>query len=157
IGWDTDVNGAVLGETRWGAAKGLDPVVYLTIGTGIGGGLLINGSTVHGLLHPEMGHVPMPTLPGDDFPGVCSFHGRCLEGPPSGPALIARCGRPLVEVPEDDPVWDLTARYIAYGLDAILMVASPRRIVLGGGVMRQAHLLPRIRRNLVETLNGYIH
>ena len=157
IGWDTDVNGAVLGETRWGAAVGIDPVIYLTIGTGIGGGLLVNGSTVHGLLHPEMGHVPMPTIPGDDFPGICSFHGRCLEGIASGPALVARCGRPLVELSPDDPIWDLTARYIAYGLSAIILVVSPRRIVLGGGVMRQAHLLPRIRRCLVEVLNGYIH
>ena len=156
IGWDTDVNGAVLGEARWGAARGLDPVLYLTIGTGIGGGALVNGATIHGLLHPEMGHIPLPALPGDSFPGICSFHGRCLEGIASGPALAARCGRPVPEISPDDPVWDLEARYLAHGISALILALSPRRVVLGGGVMRQAHLLPRVRRALVEVLNGYI-
>ncbi|HVC34578.1 MAG TPA: ROK family protein [Chloroflexota bacterium] len=156
IGWDTDVNGAVLGEARWGAARGVDPVLYLTIGTGIGGGALVNGGTIHGLLHPEMGHLPVPTITGDDFAGICSFHGRCLEGIASGPALAARCGRPVPEVGPDDPVWDLEAHYLAYGISALLLALSPRRIVLGGGVMKQAHLLPRVRRALVEVLNGYI-
>lgn len=156
IGWDTDVNGAVLGEARWGAAQGVDPALYLTIGTGIGGGALVNGAPIHGLLHPEMGHLPIPTIPGDSFPGICSFHGRCLEGIASGPALARRVGRPVPEIPPDDPVWDLEARYLAYGISGLLLVLSPRRIVLGGGVMRQSHLLPRIRRELISVLNGYL-
>ena len=156
IGFDTDVNGAVLGEARWGAAQNLDPVVYLTVGTGVGGGALVNGGTIHGLLHPEMGHVPMPRLPGDDYAGWCPFHGRCLEGLVSGPALAERCGRPVSEVSPDDPVWDLTARYLAYGLSTLVLTLSPRRIVLGGGVMRQAKLLPLVRRALREILNDYI-
>lgn len=157
LGWDTDVNGAVLGEARWGAARGVDPAVYLTVGTGIGGGALVNGATIRGLLHPEMGHLPLPSLPGDSFPGICSFHGHCLEGVASGPALSARLGRPLSEVPPDDPVWDLAARYLALGLSSIVLTLSPRRIVLGGGVMQQAQLLPMIRAALVENLNGYLH
>lgn len=156
VGWDTDVNGAVLGEARWGAAQGIDPVLYLTVGTGIGGGALVNGATIHGLLHPEMGHIAVPAVPGDSFPGICTFHGRCLEGIASGPALAARCGRPVPEIPPDDPVWDLEARYLAHGIRSLILTLSPRRVVLSGGVMRQAHLLPRVRRALVEVLNGYI-
>jgi fructokinase len=156
IGWDTDVNGAVLGEARWGAGRGLDPILYLTIGTGIGGGALVNGGTIQGLVHPEMGHVPLPVIDGDAFPGVCSFHGRCLEGIASGPAIAARAGRPVAEIPADDPVWDLTAGYLAYGLSTFVLTLSPRRIILGGGVMHQTHLLPRVRRKLQEVLNDYV-
>jgi fructokinase len=156
IGWDTDVNGAVLGESRWGAGIDLDPVLYLTIGTGIGGGALVNGATIRGLVHPEMGHVPMPTIDGDPFPGICSFHGRCLEGIASGPAIAARADRPVAEIDPEDPIWDLTARYIAYGLTGFVVTLSPKRIILGGGVMHQTHLLPKIRRALVDILNGYV-
>jgi len=156
IGFDTDVNGAVLGESRWGAAQGLDPVLYLTIGTGIGGGALVNGATIKGLMHPELGHVPIPTLPGDDFPGVCPYHGRCLEGVACGPALAARAGRPVADISENDPIWDLTATYLAFGLSSYVLTLSPKRIVLGGGVMHQTHLLDRVRRELVRILNGYI-
>jgi fructokinase len=156
IGFDTDVNGAVLGEARWGAAQGFDPALYLTVGTGVGGGAIVNGKTIHGLLHPELGHIPMPRLPGDDYPGYCTFHGRCLEGLVCGPALADRAGRPLAELSETDPIWDLAARYLAYGLSAFVVTLSPQRIVLGGGVMHQAHLLPRIRRALLEVLNGYV-
>jgi len=156
LGWDTDVNGSVLGELRWGAARGLDSALYLTIGTGIGGGIAVNGEPLHGLMHPEVGHVPVPTLDGDSFPGICSFHGRCLEGVACGPALAARAGRPVPEISADDPIWDLEARYLAYGISAALLVVSPKRIILGGGVMHQRHLLPKIRRDLVEVLNGYV-
>lgn len=156
IGWDTDVNGAILGEMRWGAARGVDPALYLTIGTGIGGGAVVNGAPIHGLLHPEMGHIPVPAIPGDTFPGICTFHGRCLEGMACGPALARRAGRPVPEIPPDDPLWDLEARYLAYGISGLLLVLSPRRIVLGGGVMRQPHLLSRVRRALIEVLNGYL-
>jgi fructokinase len=156
IGWDTDVNGAVLGEARWGAGVGLDPIVYLTIGTGIGGGALVNGGTIHGLQHPEMGHIPMPVLDGDTFPGICIFHGRCLEGIASGPAIAARAGRPASEIPEDDPTWDLIVRYLSYGLSTFVVTLSPKRIILGGGVMRQKFLLPRIRQALIEVSNKYV-
>jgi fructokinase len=157
IGWDTDVNGAVLGEVRWGAGLGFDPVIYLTIGTGIGGGVFVNGATVHGLQHPELGHVPMPPIDGDDFPGICIYHGRCLEGVASGPAIAARAGRPVVELDADDPIWDITARYLAHGLMTFVVTLSPRRFIMGGGVMRQAHLLPKVRRALQEVLNDYVH
>ncbi|MGH2458455.1 MAG: ROK family protein [Chloroflexota bacterium] len=156
IGWDTDVNGAILGEARWGAAQGIDPALYLTVGTGIGGGALVNGATVHGLLHPEMGHLPVPSVPGDSFPGICSFHGHCLEGVASGPAIAARIGRPVAELRPEDPTWDLVARYLAYGISSLVLALSPRRVVLGGGVMKQPHLLPRVRRAFVDVLNGYV-
>lgn len=156
LGFDHDVGGAVLAETRWGAAVGVDPVVYITVGTGIGGGAFVNGSTVHGLLHPEMGHLPVTVLAGDDFGGDCSFHGRCLEGMVSGPALVKRAGRPLADVPPDDPLWDLAAQYLAQGLASIVYTLSPRRIVLGGGVMRQSRLLPKIQEFFLKTIKDYL-
>src|SRR5581483_3564813 len=116
VGWDTDVNGAALGERRWGAGGDADPLVYITVGTGIGGGALVNGQPVHGLLHPEMGHLLVPAFEGDTFPGVCPYHGRCLEGVACGPALQQRTGRPASELAPDDPVWDLEAQYLAFGL-----------------------------------------
>jgi fructokinase len=157
VGWDTDVNGAVMGEVRWGAGVGFDPVVYLTIGTGIGGGVYVNGATVHGLQHPELGHIPMPPIAGDDFPGICIFHGRCVEGLASGPAIAARAGRPVIELPAEDPIWDITARYLGYCLMTVVVTLSPRRIILGGGVMRQSHLLPKVHRALQDVLNDYVH
>lgn len=156
IGWDTDVNGAILGEARWGAAQGVDPALYLTVGTGIGGGALVNGATIHGLLHPEMGHVPVPIVPGDPFPGICSFHGHCLEGVASGPALAARASRSVADIPTDDPTWDLEARYLAYGISSLVLALSPKRVVVGGGVMKQAHLLPRVRNAFIDVLHGYL-
>lgn len=156
LGWDTDVNGAILGEARWGAALGFDPALYLTIGTGIGGGVVVNGAPIHGLLHPEMGHVAVPLLSDDTFPGVCSFHARCLEGMASGPALALRAGRAVPDIPADDPVWEIEARYLAYGIGSLVLGLSPRRVVLGGGVTRQQHVIPRIRRHLVDILNGYL-
>jgi fructokinase len=156
VGWETDVNGAALGERRWGTGRDADPLVYITVGTGIGGGALVDGRPVHGLLHPEMGHLRIPAVDGDTFPGICPFHGRCLEGLASGPALQARVGRPAQELPPDDPVWDLTAQYLAYGLLSIIAVLSPRRIIVGGGVAGQAHLFEPMRRHLVRLNNGYI-
>lgn len=157
IGFDTDVNAAALAEHRWGAARGLGTVVYLTVGTGIGGGAVIDGRPVHGLVHPEMGHVRVPHDAGiDPFPGVCPFHGDCLEGLASGPAMTARWATPPSALPSDHPAWDLEARYLALGIVNVIAVLSPERIVLGGGVMRAAHLLPRIRRYVVDVLAGYI-
>jgi fructokinase len=161
--WDTDVNAAALGEALWGAGRGADPLVYVTVGTGIGGGVLVGGEPLHGLLHPEIGHVPVPpvVLPDgrlDTFPGVCPFHGRCWEGMATGPALAGRAGRPGESVPDDDPVWDVEARYLALGLATCTLVVSPRRIVVGGGVIesRASWLLPMVRRHLATYLNGYI-
>ncbi len=156
IGWDTDVNGAALGERRWGAGAGADPLVYLTVGTGIGGGAIVTGRPLHGLLHPEMGHLLVPAFDGDTFPGVCPFNGRCLEGVASGTALHERAGRPAQTLATDDPVWDLEAQYLAYGLLSITEIIAPRRIVVGGGVAGVPGLLDRVRRHLVRLNGGYI-
>ena len=158
---DTDVNGAALAEWRWGAARGRDPALYLTVGTGIGGGAIVRGQPLHGLLHPEMGHVLLPRmrLPDgttDTFPGVCPFHGPCFEGLVSGPALAARLEAPAETVGPDHPIWELVAGYIALALAQYVLVLSPQRLVLGGGVFQQPHLLDRVRRRLPEVLNGYI-
>jgi fructokinase len=157
VGFDTDVNGAALGEYRWGAAQGLDTVVYLTVGTGLGGGGLVGGKLIHGLLHPEMGHMLLRRDPAvDPFPGFCVYHGDCFEGLVCGPAIAARWGKPAHELAPDHPAWDLEADYLAQGLVNIILVLSPQRILLGGGVMDQAHLFPRIHRKVQEKLNGYI-
>ncbi len=157
IGFDTDVNGAALGEWLWGAAQGLDTFIYLTIGTGIGGGGLINGKLMHGLIHPEMGHVMLPhDRAADPFPGACPFHGDCFEGLAAGPAIQKRWGQPAETLPADHPAWELEAHYIALALAGYVCTLSPQRIVLGGGVVNQPHLLPRIRRKVLATLNGYV-
>lgn len=156
IGWDTDVNGAALGELRWGAGQAASPLIYVTIGTGIGGGALVDGRPVHGLMHPEMGHLLLPAFDGDAFPGVCPYHGRCLEGLASGPALQARMGRRAEEVSPDDPVWELTARYLACGFLSMSEILSPQRIIVGGGVASVPGLLERVRRHLLHLNNGYI-
>lgn len=157
IGWDTDVNGAALGELRWGAGRGLRSLVYLTVGTGIGGGVIVGGSPLHGLLHPEMGHMPVTPAIHDAGPGVCPYHGGwCLEGIASGPALQRRAGRPAPTIPADDPIWEEEGRALGFAAATISLVLSPERIIFGGGVLRQEHLYPRIRRHCLATLNGYL-
>jgi fructokinase len=158
IGFDTDVNGAVLGEARWGAAQGLETAIYVTIGTGIGGGALIGGKLAHGLVHPEMGHLLLPREPDDlDFAGYCPFHGaRCWEGVASGPAMERRWGRRAETLPSDHPAWDLEARYIASALTTLVLVLSPDRLILGGGVMQVEQLFPLIRKHLQRSLGGYV-
>ena len=157
VAFDTDVNAAALGEQRWGAAQGADPVIYLTVGTGIGGGVLVGGRPVHGLVHPEIGHIPVPRDPqADPFPGICPFHGDCLEGLAAGPALQARWGQPGHMLPPDHPGWALEADYLARGLAACIYVVSPQRIILGGGVMQQPHLFPLVRARVKTLLNGYV-
>ncbi len=157
VGFDTDVNAAALGEWRYGAARGLDTFVYLTVGTGIGGGGLVSGRLLHGLVHPEMGHLRVPhDLLADPFPGVCPFHGDCLEGLASGPAIAARWGAPAETLDAAHPAWALEARYLALALQNIVCTLSPERIVIGGGVMAQPTLLPRVRHELASLLNGYI-
>ena len=153
---DTDVNAAVLAESRWGAGIGHDPLVYLTVGTGIGGGVLVAGHVLHGLVHPEMGHMRVPRDRDDAFRGVCPFHGDCLEGLASGPALLGRRGLPGEALAVDDPVWALEARYLALGLVNVITVLSPRRIVVGGGVMGHPTLLDDVRSEVLRLLAGYV-
>lgn len=157
VAFDTDVNAAALGEQRWGAAQGVETFVYLTVGTGIGGGAIVEGRLLHGLMHPEMGHLRIPhDRERDPFEGVCPFHGDCLEGLATGPAIEARWGTPGEELPNDHPAWRLEAHYLALGLMAIVCILSPQRIIMGGGVMKRSFLFPMIRVELQELLNRYI-
>jgi fructokinase len=157
VAFDTDVNGAALGEARWGAAQGLKDFLYLTVGTGIGGGAVAGGNLVHGLAHPEMGHIRVPhDAAVDPFPGCCPFHGDCLEGLAAGPSIRARWGMDASHLPEDHPGLALEARYLSLGLANWICTLSPQRIVLGGGVMQQTLLFPRIRQEVLCLLNGYI-
>lgn len=157
VGFDTDVNGAALGEHRWGAAQGLDTFVYLTIGTGIGGGGMVNGRLIHGMMHPEMGHMYVPhDWERDPFAGVCPYHGDCWEGLANGPALEARWKQRAETFSIDHEAWLLEAHYLALGLVNIITILSPQRIILGGGVMDQRHLFPLIRREVKHQLQEYI-
>jgi fructokinase len=157
IGFDTDVNGAALGELRWGAAQGLDTFIYLTIGTGIGGGAVVGGRPVHGMLHPEMGHIRLPhDWQADPYPGGCPYHGDCLEGMANGPAIEKRWGQKAETLPVDHPAWGLEAGYLAYGLASLVCALSPQRIIMGGGVMQQEHLFPMVRQKTRAMLNGYV-
>jgi len=157
VGFDTDVNGAALAEARCGAGRGVEDLVYFTVGTGIGGGAITGGRLVHGLMHSEMGHLLVRRAPGErpDFAGVCPYHGDCLEGMASGPAIEARWGRKPESLAEDHPAWGLEADYLAQACIAVACVLSPRVIVLGGGVMEQAHLLGMIRARTAGYANGY--
>lgn len=157
VGFDTDVNGAALGEHRWGAAQGLSTFIYLTVGTGIGGGGMANGRLLHGLVHPEMGHIRIPhDRQRDPFPGSCPYHGDCLEGLAAGPAVAERWGRPGPSLPADHPAWPLEAHYLALGLANYILTLSPQRIIMGGGMMEQPALFPLLRREVQEILNGYL-
>ncbi|MDX1377620.1 MAG: ROK family protein [Anaerolineales bacterium] len=157
IGFDTDVNGAALGEWTWGAAQGLETFIYLTVGTGIGGGLMANGKLVHGLLHPEMGHVMLPhDKERDPYEGWCPFHKDCFEGLASGPALEERWGQKAETLPPDHPAWALEAHYIALALVNYITTLSPQRIILGGGVGGRKDLLPLIRENVQKLVNNYV-
>jgi len=157
VAMDTDVNAAALGEGRWGAARGLGSHAYVTVGTGVGVGLAIAGRPVHGLLHPEGGHIPMRRDPQrDPFPGCCPWHGDCLEGLVSGVALHKRLGRPAETLDPADPAWDLVGRYLGEGLATLSLIASPERIILGGGVGRRPEVLEKARAGLAATLNGYV-
>lgn len=157
VGFDTDVNAPALAEYRWGSAQGLDSCLYLTVGTGIGGGGVIGGQPIHGLLHPEMGHMRVPhDISDDPFPGRCPYHGDCLEGLACGPAIEDRWGARGETLPPDHPAWPLEAHYLALGLVNTIVTFAPQRIVLGGGVMAQAQLFPMIRREVQDLLNGYI-
>lgn len=154
---DTDVNGAALGEALLGAGKDVDSLVYYTVGTGIGGGIYYEGHLHHGLVHPEMGHIPLRPHPDDPAPnGFCPFHISCLEGLANGPAIEKRWGISAKELPEDHLAWTLEAEYLSQMCMSTILTLSPKRIVLGGGVMQQKHLFPRIHKRTRELLNGYV-
>lgn len=157
IGLDTDVNGSCLGEMTFGSAKGLDNVVYITIGTGVGVGVAVNGQLLHGMLHPEAGHILLRQHPQDSFEGNCPYHGTCLEGLAAGPAIEKRWGKKAVELKEEDMVWEIEAYYIAQALINYILTLAPRRIILGGGVMHQEQLFPLIRKEVNNLMNGYIN
>ncbi len=157
VAFDTDVNAAALAEGRWGAAQGLSDFLYLTVGTGIGGGAVVNQQLVHGMVHTEMGHIPIPhDLARDPYSGFCPYHGDCLEGLAAGPAMHARWGKPADALPANHPAWELEAYYLALALAVWVCSLSPQRIVMGGGVMQQPHLFPLIRVEIARILNGYV-
>jgi fructokinase len=157
VGLTTDVIGAALAEARWGAARGLTEHAYVTVGTGVGVGLVAGGKALIGCHHPEMGHVRIPRLAGDHWPGNCPYHGDCVEGLVSGPSIQARCGRPGPTISPDDPVWDTVAHALAQLAQCITLSVAPQRILMGGGVMAtRPELFPRIRELLALSLNGYL-
>jgi fructokinase len=154
---DTDVNAAALGQHLWGAARGLDTFIYLTIGTGIGGGGMVNGQLIHGLVHPEMGHIRIPhDWKADPFAGSCPYHGDCLEGLASAPAMKLRWGTPPEDLQADHPAWDLEAQYLALGIASFICTLSPQRVIVGGGITEQPRLIPLVREEVQVLLNGYI-
>jgi fructokinase len=157
VGFDTDVNGAAFAEGRWGAAQGLEDFAYVTVGTGIGVGSIVRGRSIFGMTHTETGHIRVARKPGDIFAGVCPFHGDCIEGLASGPAIAARSGNPATEMPADHPAWDFVAHDLGQLMHTMVLTTAPNRIFIGGGVLGgQPHLFPRIRRELERSLNHYI-
>ncbi|WP_298579460.1 ROK family protein [uncultured Olegusella sp.] len=156
VGYDTDVNVACLGEAMFGAGRGLDCLIYLTVGTGIGAGVMIDGRLLHGMLHPETGHVLIERKAGDKAKSSCAYHDNCVEGLASGPAIALRWGKPASELADNADVWELEAAYLSRALSTYVLCYSPQRIILGGGVMKQQHLFPLIRSKLLTDLGGYI-
>lgn len=157
VGFDTDVNVAALGEHRWGAARGLHTFIYLTVGTGIGGGAMVEGRLLHGLMHPEMGHIRVPhDRATDPFEGACIYHGDCLEGLAAGPAIERRWGQRGETLPPEHPAWELEARYLGLAVVNYTLTLAPQRVIMGGGVMSQAHLFPMIRQQVRALLNEYL-
>lgn len=156
VGFDTDVNGSMLGEATWGCAKGLTDAIYITVGTGIGGGVLSGGKLQHGMLHPELGHILMVPHKGDNYKGKCPYHRTCFEGMAAGPAIEERWGAKAEQLVNKDEVWELEAYYIAQAIVNYIMILSPQKIILGGGVMHQLQLFPLIRQKVKELMAGYI-
>lgn len=157
IGFDTDVNGAALAEIKWGIAKGLKSCLYLTVGTGIGGGAVVEGNLIHGLLHPEMGHILVRRHNNDDFEGTCPNHGDCLEGLASGLAIEKRTGIKGQNIKdENDIAWEIVSSYLAQAVVSYTLILSPQKIILGGGVMKHNHLFPLIRSEVKKILNSYL-
>lgn len=156
VGFDTDVNGSMLGEATWGCARGLDTAIYITVGTGVGVGVLAGGRLLHGMQHPEGGHILLPRRADDAYEGKCPYHKTCMEGLAAGPAIEARWGKKAAELSDRPEVWELEAHYLAYAITNYMMILSPQKIILGGGVMHQEQLMPLIRKKVTEMLGGYI-
>lgn len=156
VGFDTDVNGAVLGEVTWGAAKGLDSAIYITIGTGVGVGVYVNGGLLHGLVHPEGGHILLMKHPKDTYEGKCPFHKTCMEGLAAGPSIEARWGKKAAELADREEVWEIEAYYIAQAITDYILSYSPQKIILWGGVMHQEKLFGMVRKEVQRLLNGYV-
>ena len=157
VGFDTDVNGAILGEVTWGAARGCNCAIYITVGTGVGVGVYVNGGLLHGLVHPEAGHILLKRHPKDTYAGHCPFHPECMEGLASGPAIADRWGKPAAQLAGRDEVWELEAYYIAQAVADYILTYSPQKVILWGGVMHQEKLFPMVRTGVQELLNGYVH
>ncbi len=157
VGFDTDVNGAALAEGRWGTAKDLADYAYVTVGTGVGVGLVVNGSLAHGFGHPELGHIRIARKADDNWRGACAYHQDCVEGLASGVAIAARSGTPAHLISAQDPIWELVAHALAQLLHTLVLATAPRRILVGGGVVQaRPELLPQIRQHLLASLNGYL-
>lgn len=156
IGFDTDVNASALGEATWGSMKEEASGIYITIGTGIGVGVYLNGQLLHGMMHPEAGHILLAKHPDDNFTGVCPYHPNCMEGLASGPSIEKRWGKKAIELKDEAKVWEMEAYYIAQGIVNFILTLSPQKIVLGGGVMHQEQLFPLIREQVAKLLNGYV-
>ncbi|MDZ7834311.1 MAG: ROK family protein [Alkalibacterium sp.] len=156
MGWTTDVNAAAYGELKKGAAVGKDSCLYLTVGTGIGGGAVINGEPIEGYGHPEMGHLLVRLHPDDTFEGTCPFHGNCLEGLAAGPAIEKRYNKKAQYLTDNEKVWEIEAYYLAQALMSYTLTLSPEKIILGGGVMKQTQLFPLVREQLSELVNNYV-
>lgn len=157
VGFDTDVNGAVLGEVTWGAAQGCGNAIYITIGTGVGVGVYSNGALLHGLVHPEAGHMLLQKHPKDTYKGRCPYHPNCVESLASGPAIEERWGKKAAELADRSEVWEMEAYYIAQAVTNYIVTYSPQKIILWGGVMHQEQLFDMVRTGVKEMLHGYIH
>jgi len=156
IALDTDVSAAAIGEVKWGAAVGCETAVYITVGTGIGGGVIVAGRPVHGLLHPELGHMRVQRAAGDEFSGSCPCHMDCVEGMAAGPAIVQRWGSQLAQLPPGHSAYKLIAHYLAHLVTNVILLVAPQKIVLGGGVMSNRALFPLIRKKVQRLLNGFI-
>ena len=156
IEFNTDVNGAALGELMHGAAQGLDSCLYITVGTGIGAGAAVRGKLLQGLSHPEMGHVLVRRHPEDTYKGHCPYHGDCAEGMAAGPAIEERWGEKGIQLADRQEVWEMEAYYLAQALMQYILILSPKKIIMGGGVMKQAQIFSLVRQQLQELLNGYV-
>ncbi|MCM3123885.1 MULTISPECIES: ROK family protein [unclassified Mesobacillus] len=156
VGFNTDVNAAALGEAAFGAAKGLDSCFYITVGTGIGAGAVVQGKLIQGLSHPEMGHILVRRHPEDQYAGKCPYHSDCLEGLAAGPAIEARWGSKGAELVGREEVWDMEGYYIAQALMQYILILSPKKIILGGGVMNQEQVFSSVYKYLPELVNGYV-
>ena len=157
VGFDTDVNGSALGEATWGCTKNLDNSIYITVGTGIGVGVIIDKKPYHGMIHPEGGHIFLARHPQDPMErGVCPYHELCLEGLASGPSIQARWGKPGVELADRKEVWELEAYYLAQAICSYIMILSPEKIIVGGGVAHQEQMMPLIRAEVLRQMGGYI-